>query len=88
VYLYLVSVMPNDESLLQVFEPFGQVELVQLPTDPLTGLCKGYGFIQVSYSQFPIKFLHSQFHAQAQLLIIIVAPCSLPSLKMQRLHRA
>ena len=38
MYLYLVSVMPNDESVLQVFEPFGQVELVQLPTDPLTGL--------------------------------------------------
>jgi hypothetical protein len=35
---------------LQVFEPFGQVELVQLPVDPMTGLCKGYGFIQVSFS--------------------------------------
>ncbi|KAM3401872.1 hypothetical protein ACQJBY_006071 [Aegilops geniculata] len=35
------------ESLfLLVFEPFGQVELVQLPVDPLTGLCKGFGFIQ------------------------------------------
>ncbi|EMS55916.1 RNA-binding protein 39 [Triticum urartu] len=30
----------------EVFEPFGQVELVQLPVDPLTGLCKGFGFIQ------------------------------------------
>jgi len=30
----------------QVFEPFGQVELVQLPLDPLTGLCKGFGFVQ------------------------------------------
>ena len=34
----------------QVFEPFGQVELVQLPLDPLTGLCKGFGFVQVSIS--------------------------------------
>jgi RNA-binding protein 39 len=33
-------------SLYQVFEPFGQVELVQLPLDPLTGLCKGFGFVQ------------------------------------------
>lgn len=33
---------------IQVFEPFGAVELVQLPTDPDTGNCKGYGFIQVS----------------------------------------
>lgn len=53
-----VSVMCNDESALQVFEPFGQVELVQLPTDPLTGLCKGYGFIQVSYfhENVPLTF--------------------------------
>ncbi|CAA6663240.1 unnamed protein product [Spirodela intermedia] len=31
---------------LYVFEPFGQVELVQLPLDPETLKCKGYGFIQ------------------------------------------
>ena len=31
----------------QVFEAFGQVELVQLPVDE-TGHCKGYGFVQVS----------------------------------------
>ncbi|TKV98146.1 hypothetical protein SEVIR_9G540800v4 [Setaria viridis] len=36
----------NEEQLRQVFEPFGQVELVQLPLDPLTGLCKGFGFVQ------------------------------------------
>ncbi|XP_042429311.1 RNA-binding protein 39-like isoform X2 [Zingiber officinale] len=36
----------TEPQLRQVFEPFGQVELVQLPLDPLTGLCKGYGFIQ------------------------------------------
>ncbi|KAL5217195.1 hypothetical protein ABZP36_017879 [Zizania latifolia] len=36
--------------LYQVFEPFGQVELVQLPLDPLSGLCKGFGFIQASIS--------------------------------------
>ncbi|RWW55713.1 hypothetical protein BHE74_00037625 [Ensete ventricosum] len=38
----------TEPQLRQVFEPFGQVELVQLPLDPQTGLCKGYGFIQVS----------------------------------------
>ncbi|GJN30333.1 hypothetical protein PR202_gb18628 [Eleusine coracana subsp. coracana] len=32
----------------QVFEPFGQVELLQLPLDPLTGLCKGFGFVQAN----------------------------------------
>ncbi|CAN6321423.1 unnamed protein product [Urochloa humidicola] len=36
----------NEEQLRLVFEPFGQVELVQLPLDPLTGLCKGFGFVQ------------------------------------------
>ncbi|KAG8373268.1 hypothetical protein BUALT_Bualt11G0006200 [Buddleja alternifolia] len=32
--------------LRQIFEAFGPVELVQLPTDPETGHCKGFGFIQ------------------------------------------
>ncbi|KAI8540693.1 hypothetical protein RHMOL_Rhmol08G0005900 [Rhododendron molle] len=34
--------------LKQIFEAFGPVEVVQLPTDPETGHCKGFGFIQVS----------------------------------------
>jgi RNA-binding protein 39 len=46
----------NIEFLFQVFEPFGQVELVQLPVDPLTGLCKGFGFIQASIYVFPWCF--------------------------------
>jgi len=32
----------------QVFEPFGAVELVQLPHDE-GGHCKGFGFVQVSF---------------------------------------
>lgn len=32
----------------QIFEPFGPVELVQLPLDLETGQCKGFGFVQVS----------------------------------------
>ncbi|KAM3200611.1 hypothetical protein T459_30060 [Capsicum annuum] len=32
--------------LRQIFEAFGPVELVQLPTDPETGHCKGFGFVQ------------------------------------------
>ncbi|GMJ12689.1 CC1- LIKE SPLICING FACTOR [Hibiscus trionum] len=35
----------TEEQLRQVFEPFGAVELVQLPPDE-TGHCKGYGFVQ------------------------------------------
>jgi hypothetical protein len=83
-YEFLVTVMCDDESALQVFEPFGQVELVQLPMDPLTGLCKGYGFIQVSYSeQIPSLTLT----VNCSLLSLFIALCSLLGLKMQRLHR-
>ncbi|XP_073008643.1 uncharacterized protein [Typha latifolia] len=46
--LYVGNLHSNitEDQLRQVFEPFGQVELIQLPVDPLTGLCKGFGFIQ------------------------------------------
>jgi hypothetical protein len=47
------------KSYCQVFEPFGQVELVQLPLDPLTGLCKGFGFVQASFSVRSIFFVFS-----------------------------
>ncbi|KAL1563890.1 RNA-binding protein 39-like [Salvia divinorum] len=36
----------KEEQFRQVFEPFGAVELVQMPSDPGTGNCKGYAFIQ------------------------------------------
>ncbi|ONK77499.1 uncharacterized protein A4U43_C02F7210 [Asparagus officinalis] len=36
----------SEDQLRQVFEPFGPVELVQLPLDLETGQCKGYGFVQ------------------------------------------
>ncbi|MCO5547692.1 hypothetical protein L7F22_001143 [Adiantum nelumboides] len=36
----------TDVQLRQVFEPFGTVEFVQLPTEPETGQSKGYAFIQ------------------------------------------
>ncbi|KAM3230536.1 hypothetical protein ACQJBY_060981 [Aegilops geniculata] len=46
--LYVGNLHSNitEEQLRLVFEPFGLVELVQLPVDPLTGLCKGFGFVQ------------------------------------------
>ncbi|GAB2267834.1 hypothetical protein Dimus_002811 [Dionaea muscipula] len=37
----------TEDQLRQVFEPFGTVELVQLPLDE-TGHCKGFGFVQFS----------------------------------------
>ncbi|XP_074334250.1 uncharacterized protein LOC141671796 isoform X2 [Apium graveolens] len=36
----------TEVQLKQIFEAFGPVELVQLPTEPDTGHCKGFGFIQ------------------------------------------
>ncbi|KAK6946451.1 Splicing factor RBM39, linker [Dillenia turbinata] len=36
----------TEDQLRQVFESFGTVELVQLPLDPETGYCKGFGFVQ------------------------------------------
>ncbi|KAF6135872.1 hypothetical protein GIB67_038944 [Kingdonia uniflora] len=36
----------TEDQLRQVFEPFGPVELVQLPLDQETGQCKGFGFVQ------------------------------------------
>lgn len=42
----------TEDLLRQVFEPFGHVELVQLPLDPETGHCRGYGFIQFSQVEY------------------------------------
>ncbi|KAJ6915771.1 RNA-binding protein 39-like isoform X2 [Populus alba x Populus x berolinensis] len=36
----------TEMQLRQLFEPFGIVELVQLPLDLETGQCKGFGFVQ------------------------------------------
>ncbi|XP_022750996.1 RNA-binding protein 39-like [Durio zibethinus] len=36
----------TEMQLRQIFEPFGPVELVQLPLDLETGQCKGFGFVQ------------------------------------------
>ncbi|GAY60259.1 hypothetical protein CUMW_200540 [Citrus unshiu] len=36
----------TETQLRKLFEPFGPVELVQLPLDTETGQCKGFGFVQ------------------------------------------
>ncbi|KAI4370771.1 hypothetical protein MLD38_019080 [Melastoma candidum] len=36
----------TESHLKSIFEAFGPVELVQLPLDPETGHCKGFGFVQ------------------------------------------
>ncbi|XVE86619.1 hypothetical protein DITRI_Ditri18aG0048500 [Diplodiscus trichospermus] len=39
----------TEMQLRQIFEPFGPVELVQLPLDLETGQCKGFGFVQFAH---------------------------------------
>jgi hypothetical protein len=46
-YLKYILCLPLSFCKFQVFESFGPVELVQLPHDQVTGLCKGFSFVQV-----------------------------------------
>ncbi|TQD79142.1 hypothetical protein C1H46_035302 [Malus baccata] len=39
----------TETHLREIFEPFGLVELVQLPLDLETGQCKGFGFVQFAH---------------------------------------
>lgn len=48
ISIFLFFFVCNLLVVLQIFEPFGRVELVQLPLDLETGQCKGFGFVQVS----------------------------------------
>ncbi|CAN8270846.1 unnamed protein product [Cochlearia groenlandica] len=45
LYVGNLHVNMSEDDLRKVFEPFGSVELVQVPRDE-TGQCKGFGFIQ------------------------------------------
>ncbi|XP_010548117.1 PREDICTED: RNA-binding protein 39-like [Tarenaya hassleriana] len=45
LYVGNLHVNMTEEDLRKVFEPFGTVELVQIPHDE-TGHCKGFGFVQ------------------------------------------
>ncbi|BAT73301.1 hypothetical protein VIGAN_01077400 [Vigna angularis var. angularis] len=39
----------TESQLREIFEPFGPVEVVQLPLDLETGHCKGFGFVQFTH---------------------------------------
>ncbi|XP_045820291.1 RNA-binding protein 39-like isoform X1 [Trifolium pratense] len=39
----------TEANLREIFEPFGQIEVVQLPLDMETGHCKGFGFVQFAH---------------------------------------
>lgn len=46
--LYVGSLHFNltESDIRQVFEPFGELEFVDLHRDPMTGRSKGYAFVQ------------------------------------------
>lgn len=54
----------------QVFEPFGPVELVQLPADIETGQSKGFGFVQVGVSDGIIFIVHTCFHYNLSFCVV------------------
>ena len=67
---FLVNVLtPIPCHHLQVFEPFGPVELVQLPIDIESGQSKGFGFVQVGVSYF----LYYAYYLFLQLLPVVGA---------------
>ena len=50
--LYVGSLHFNltESDIRQVFEPFGELEFVDLHRDPMTGRSKGYAFVQYGHS--------------------------------------
>ncbi len=36
----------SEKDLKELFDPFGQIEYVDIHRDPQTGMCKGFAFIQ------------------------------------------
>ncbi len=39
----------TEEDLQKVFEPFGEVEIISIFKDELTGKSKGFGFVEMSH---------------------------------------
>ncbi|KAL6494852.1 hypothetical protein OROGR_031652 [Orobanche gracilis] len=46
LYVGNLPVTIKEDQLREVFEAFGTIELIQMPTDPGTSNCKGFAFIQ------------------------------------------
>ena len=38
----------QESELKEIFEPFGNIDYVDIHRDPETGMCKGFAFIQYS----------------------------------------
>ena len=54
--LYVGSLHFNltESDIKQVFEPFGELEFVDLHRDPMTGRSKGYAFVQYVVPSIPL----------------------------------
>lgn len=59
--LYVGSLHFNltESDIKQVFEPFGELEFVDLHKDSVTGRSKGYAFVQYVAIVIPFDILHS-----------------------------
>lgn len=63
--LYVGSLHFNltEGDIKQVFEPFGELEFVDLHRDPMTGRSKGYAFVQcVLLSTSKVMKVHKLFY--------------------------
>ena len=45
----------TEQELLELFQPFGQVESCVLVLDPATGKSKGFGFVEMPHAREAIK---------------------------------
>ncbi|MCU4414398.1 RNA-binding protein [Acinetobacter sp. WU_MDCI_Axc73] len=45
----------TEQELLELFQPFGQVESCVLVMDPATGKSKGFGFVEMPHAREAIK---------------------------------
>ena len=61
VRLYVGSLHFNltESDIKQVFEPFGELEFVDLHRDPMTGRSKGYAFVQYVGCFYGLNTSHS-----------------------------
>lgn len=50
LYVGSLNFALTESDIRQVFQPFGEVEVVDLHKDPVTGKSKGYAFVQFVFS--------------------------------------
>ena len=51
IYIGNLAFSATEDELRQLFEPYGEVEKVQLITDQYTGRARGFGFVEMADSR-------------------------------------